>query len=107
MMSRSACRVGGLHTRRSTSLDGNDLVLHQFRPARVDEAEETMDFTFTGGTRDDRPRSHVNFFEHRVTPERSDRVLRSRRGAVRRRALWHELATVDLLGIALPENVRR
>ena len=61
-----------------------------------------MDFTFT---EDQETVAKVarQLFEHRATPEHLT-VLEG--GDVRHDAgLWHELATADLLGISLPENV--
>ena len=61
-----------------------------------------MDFTFT---EDQETIAKVarQLFEHRATPEH---LTELEAGDVRYdAALWRELATADLLGIALPENV--
>ena len=61
-----------------------------------------MDFTFTE-EQETIAKIARQLFEHRATPEHLTEV---EAGAVRYdAALWRELATADLLGIALPENV--
>ena len=61
-----------------------------------------MDFTFTE-EQETIAEIARQLFEHRATPEHLTEV---EAGAVRYdAALWRELATADLLGIALPENV--
>ena len=61
-----------------------------------------MDFTFTE-EQETIAKVARQLFEHRATPEHLTEV---EAGAVRYDAvLWRELATADLLGIALPENV--
>ena len=61
-----------------------------------------MDFTFTE-EQETIAKVARQLFEHRATPEHLTEV---EAGAVRYdAALWRELATADLLGIALPENV--
>ena len=61
-----------------------------------------MDFTFTE-EQETIAKVARQLFEHRVTPEH---LTELEAGDVRYdAALWHELATADLLGIALPENV--
>jgi alkylation response protein AidB-like acyl-CoA dehydrogenase len=61
-----------------------------------------MDFTFTE-EQETIAKIARQLFEHRATPEHLTEV---EAGAVRYDAvLWRELATADLLGIALPENV--
>ncbi len=61
-----------------------------------------MDFTFTE-EQETIAELARQLLEHRATPERLTEV---EAGKVRYdHALWHELATSDLLGIALPENV--
>jgi 3-oxocholest-4-en-26-oyl-CoA dehydrogenase beta subunit len=60
-----------------------------------------MDFTFTE-EQETIAKVARQLFEHRVTPER---LTHLEGGEVRYDAgLWHELASADLLGIALPEN---
>ena len=61
-----------------------------------------MDFTFTE-EQETIAKVARQLFEHRATPEHLTEV---EAGDVRYdAALWRELATADLLGIALPENV--
>ncbi len=61
-----------------------------------------MDFTFTE-EQETIAKVAKKLFEHRATPER---LTDLEAGEVRYDAeLWHELATADLLGIALPEKV--
>ena len=61
-----------------------------------------MDFTFTE-EQETIAKVARQLFEHRATPER---LTELEGGEVRYdAALWRELATADLLGIALPENV--
>ena len=61
-----------------------------------------MDFTFTE-EQETITKVARQLFEHRATPER---LTELEAGDVRcDAALWRELATADLLGIALPENV--
>ena len=61
-----------------------------------------MDFTFTE-EQETIAKVARQLFEHRVTPEH---LTELEAGDVRYdAALWRELATADLLGIALPENV--
>ena len=61
-----------------------------------------MDFTFTE-EQETIAKIARQLFEHRATPEHLTEV---EAGAVHYdAALWRELATADLLGIALPENV--
>jgi len=61
-----------------------------------------MDFTFTE-EQETIAKVARQLFEHRAT---SERLTELEAGDVRHdAALWHELATADLLGIALPENV--
>jgi alkylation response protein AidB-like acyl-CoA dehydrogenase len=61
-----------------------------------------MDFTFTE-EQDTIAKVARQLFEHRATPEH---LAELEAGDVRYdAALWRELATADLLGIALPENV--
>jgi 3-oxocholest-4-en-26-oyl-CoA dehydrogenase beta subunit len=61
-----------------------------------------MDFTFTE-EQETIAKVARQLFEHRITPEH---LTELEAGDVRYdAALWHELATADLLGIALPENV--
>ncbi len=61
-----------------------------------------MDFTFTE-EQDTIAKVARQLFEHRVTPEH---LTELEAGDVRYdNALWRELATADLLGIALPEDV--
>src|SRR3954447_16354815 len=61
-----------------------------------------MDFTFSE-EQDTIAKVARQLFEHRATPEHLSHLEAAdvRHDA----ALWHELATADLLGIALPENV--
>ena len=65
-----------------------------------------MDFTFTE-EQETIAKVARQLFEHRATPERlTELETGSETGQVRYdAALWRELATADLLGIALPENV--
>jgi 3-oxocholest-4-en-26-oyl-CoA dehydrogenase beta subunit len=65
-----------------------------------------MDFTFTE-EQETITKVARQLFEHRVTPDRlTELETRSETWQVRYdAALWRELATADLLGIALPENV--
>jgi 3-oxocholest-4-en-26-oyl-CoA dehydrogenase beta subunit len=61
-----------------------------------------MDFTFTE-EQETIAKVARQLFEHRATPEHLSQL---EAGDIRYdAALWHELATADLLGIALPENV--
>ena len=61
-----------------------------------------MDFTFTE-EQETIAKVARQLFEHRATPEH---LTELEAGDVRYdAALWRELATADLLGIALPENV--
>jgi 3-oxocholest-4-en-26-oyl-CoA dehydrogenase beta subunit len=61
-----------------------------------------MDFTFTEA-QDTIAKVARQLFEHRATPEH---LTELEAGGVRYdAALWRELATADLLGIALPENL--
>src|ERR1700738_3682204 len=61
-----------------------------------------MDFTFTE-EQETITKVARQLFEHRVTPEH---LTELEAGEVRHdAALWGELASADLLGIALPENV--
>ena len=62
-----------------------------------------MDFTFTE-EQETIAKVARQLFEHRVTPEHLTE-LEARRRARYDAALWRELATADLLGIALPEKV--
>jgi 3-oxocholest-4-en-26-oyl-CoA dehydrogenase beta subunit len=65
-----------------------------------------MDFTFTE-EQETIAKVARQLFEHRATPEHlTELEAGSENGHDRYdAALWHELATADLLGIALPENV--
>ncbi|WP_006245746.1 acyl-CoA dehydrogenase family protein [Mycolicibacterium tusciae] len=65
-----------------------------------------MDFTFTEEQETIAKVAH-QLFEHRATPGHlTELEAGSENGHVRYdEALWHELATADLLGIALPENI--
>ena len=78
------------------------LVLHQFRPGSLTRRASTMDFTFTE-EQETVGKVARQLFEHRATPEHltDARGRRPRYDA----ALWSELASSDLLGIALPESV--
>ena len=61
-----------------------------------------MDFTFTE-EQETIAKVARQLFEHRATPER---LTELEAGDQRYdAALWRELATADLLGIALPENI--
>src|ERR1700757_510783 len=61
-----------------------------------------MDFTFTE-VQETITKVARQLFEHRATPER---LTELENGDVRHDAgLWRELASSDLLGISLPENV--
>jgi len=63
---------------------------------------KSMDFTFTE-EQETVAKVARQLFEHRATPERlTDLEAADVRYDV---ALWHELASADLLGIALPENI--
>jgi 3-oxocholest-4-en-26-oyl-CoA dehydrogenase beta subunit len=65
-----------------------------------------MDFTFTE-EQETIAKVARQLFEHRATPEHlTELEAGSENGDFRYdAALWHELATADLLGIALPENL--
>jgi alkylation response protein AidB-like acyl-CoA dehydrogenase len=65
-----------------------------------------MDFTFTE-EQETIAKVARQLFEHRATPEHLTELEAGwEKGQARYdAALWHELATADLLGIALPENV--
>src|SRR3954469_21755245 len=67
---------------------------------------KAMDFTFTE-EHETIAKVARQLFEHRATPEHlTELEAGSENGHVRYdAALWRELATADLLGIALPENL--
>ncbi len=98
-MSKSACPSRS-STRRSTRSTGRtSSCTSSGRPA---SEVRRMDFTFTE-EQETITKVARQLFERRATPER---LTELEAGDVRYdAALWRELATVDLLGIALPENV--
>src|SRR6202008_1989768 len=99
--SKSACPLRS-STKRSTALSRRGTSCCTSSAPPTSRSAGRMDFTFTE-EQETLAKVARQLFEHRATPER---LTELEAGDVRHdAALWRELATADLLGIALPESL--